>query len=147
MKLSNGFKRIGYLGIENQQVIFDLLKITFSTSSISIDGDEILFSIKSTGSWNVQQSVSKKISWDGSDEYIYLSQDSGSGNASILISSDQNNGHRRSKNIDFVATNDKGKSVTKTITISQFGIYNGLFATTPASEYVRGLDGGNALQL
>lgn len=90
----------------------------------------------------------RSIKWKNGDGYIYLSQGEGELDAVISISSDVNTGSRRIQDLEFVASNGSGETVSKTITIYQYGTdtlsFDGHYSDTLPSEYVSGIDGGDA---
>lgn len=90
----------------------------------------------------------KSIKWKTGEGYIYISQDSGMGDATLSISSDANIGHRREQRISLKSpASTSGDFVTSDVLIKQGGWYDGKFASTNSEEYIKGLDGGNASQL
>ena len=144
MRLGTKLSRLGSLGIITK--IMTSVPFSLSVKEIYIEPSGVVATIvvKTKLSWYIPQSSDGQIPWDESDERIYLSQSSGTGSAVIEISSDRNSGHRRSEDLEFVAIGSDGKEYRIVIPIKQFGTYDGKYATTPVSEYVRGLDGGRA---
>lgn len=82
-----------------------------------------------------------QIKWNQGDGYIYLSQSEGEGDATILISSDVNNGGSRSQEITFTIIDKDGNEKKKVLTVHQEGDsslgYDGHWASTPDADYSR----------
>jgi len=118
-------------------------------TSILQNGSSVNVNVTSNTAWSIPQSDDTNlIKWETGDGYIYLSQREGELDAVISISSDVNTGNRRIQDLEFVASNDSGETVSKIITMYQYGTdtlsFDGHYSDTPSSEYVSGIDGGGA---
>ena len=109
--------------------------------NIPLDGSETNIVIQSNGNWSVSQNI---IQWNIGVGYIYVTPSSGEGNAVVEISSDSNNRRSRTQDVEFVATDNNGKTRIKNLTVHQYGVYDGKFATTISSEYDFIIDGSTA---
>lgn len=117
--------------------------------SILQNGNSVSVNVISNTAWSIPQSADTNIiKWKNGDGYIYLSQGEGELDAVISISSDVNTGSRRIQDLEFVASNGSGETVSKTITIYQYSAdtlsFDGHYSDTPSSEYVSSIDGGDA---
>lgn len=136
---------IGRLGNSGLRIAVTDFKFDTKILDFEPNGSSLLLHISSLNSWSISQASSGSINWDDSSDSIFFSQISGEGDATITINSDENSGYRRSKKIEFNIEDKSGNVKSKILEIKQYGIYDGEFATTPASEYVEGLDGGYSI--